>query len=250
MPLPTSQDTSMKSSRPSKTSSHKYFSRLSKQLFNSPPPSAATRPQTQPSQPTPTKPAQRLCSLKRKSNHYFAIQARNLTSSPAPEASHSHHAGSDQTVPTGAMRQGGMGNQASTPMSPSDAGPVRPPETGTTDPADDKGRITTTTSEPIDFVSEEIFSQQPKPAMEMKRPLPPPKSRAVVREEGKRARDIVDLCNDVEDASPNAKKAKIKELDGPQPPGRPAGDVLGMSRATAFLPGTDMSAIVDEKPPG
>lgn len=144
-----------------------------------------------------------------------------------------------------------MGNQPSIPMSSSDAGPVRPPEAGTTDPADDKGRITTMTSEPIDFVSEEIFSQRPKPAMEMKRPLPPPKSRAVVREEGKRARDIVDLCDDVEDASPNAKKAKIKkELDGPQPPGRPAGDVLGMSRAIAFLPGTDMSAIVDEKPRG
>jgi hypothetical protein len=137
-----------------------------------------------------------------------------------------------------------MGNQASTPMSSSDSGPVSSPETGTTDPADDKGRITTTTSE-------EIFSQQPKPAMEMKRPLPPPKSRAVVREEGKRARDIVDLCDDVEDASPNAKKAKIKqELDGPQPLGRPAGNVLSMSRAIAYLPGTDMSAIVDEKPPG
>jgi hypothetical protein len=143
-----------------------------------------------------------------------------------------------------------MGNQASTPLPSSDAGSVGPSETGTTDPADGRGRITTMTSKPINFVSEKIFSQQPKPAIEMKRPLPPPKSRAVVRE-GKRARDIIDLCGDVEDASPNAKKAKIKKgLDGSQPSGTPAGDVLGMSRTIAFLLRTDMSAVVGEKLPG
>lgn len=251
MLLPISQDTSMKSSRPSKASSHKYFSRLSKQLFSSPPPSAVTGPRNKLSQPTTTEPAQRLCSLKRKSNNYFATQARNLTSSPDPEASHSCHEGSDQTVPIGAMRQGNMGNRASTPVPLLDAGPVRPSDVGAAGPADDKGRTITTASEPINFVSGEIYSQQPELPMEMKRPLPPPKSRAVVREEGKRARDIVNLCDDAEDASPNAKKAKTKEdLDRPQPLRKSGGGVLGTLRAIAFWPGTDMSAIVDEKSPG
>jgi hypothetical protein len=142
------------------------------------------------------------------------------------------------------MHKGDMGNQASTPMSLLDAVLVRPPGIGATDAVDDKGRTITITSKPIDFVSEEIFFQRPKLPTEMKRPLPPPKSRAVVREEGKRARHIVDLCDDVEDTSSNAKKAKDKKgLDGPQPPGKSAGGVLGIPGAT----GTDMSATVDEK---
>jgi len=92
------------------------------------------------------------------------------------------------------MHQGDMGNQASTPMPLLDASPVRLPDAGATGSTDDKSRIITTASEPTDFLSEEVFSQQPEVPMEMKRLLLPPKSREVVREEGKRARDIINLC--------------------------------------------------------
>ena len=42
----------------------------------------------------------------------------------------------------------------------------------------------------------------------MKRPLPPPQSRNAVREEAKRARDVMDLCGGAEDAVPTVKRAK------------------------------------------
>ena len=82
--------------------------------------------------------------------------------------------------------------------------------TDTTDVVVERSRNTSVTanSNPIEFISTELFSPKPPAAAAMKRPLPPPQSRNTVREEAKRAREVVDLCDGAEDGVPIAKKAK------------------------------------------
>ena len=110
------------------------------------------------------------------------------------------------------MSEAGMGNQRSTPLL-SNAAPspgLRPKRISSVK-QEDSGTTTSsapTNSTPVDFFSAEIFPQKAQAASETMRPLPPPKSRAKVRQEAKRARDVVDLCGDAGDAVPTAKRTK------------------------------------------
>jgi hypothetical protein len=224
MSPPSAAKTSKTSSKPGRTSSHTYFSRLSKRFFKSSARPDSIDPQSPPSKLTPPKPTQRLCSLKRKSNKYFATQARKLLASPDSEVSDANHADADSNTDRQieTMHQDAMGDQTSTPT-PVPVLLARSLNTSTFQSAEETARFTgtSTNSDPINFVSVEIFPNQLTPTR-TKRPLPPPMSRHAVREEAKRVREIIDLIDDGEDDTPATKKLKIgTQLESPQAVGFP-----------------------------
>ena len=83
---PESSKSHQKSSKSSRLTSHRYFSRLSKRFFKSPRRSSTNTKSSdefkEPTKDPSLKSSKRLCSVRKKSNHFFAAQARFLSTSP------------------------------------------------------------------------------------------------------------------------------------------------------------------------